>query len=200
MGKLLSTFIVGAVVILCPGVAGAQHFEVGGQVASVSGGEFDGSDTGYGGRLSWNPIALIGLEGEVTFYPGDYPDPVAFSAGRTEYFFGVTIGPKIGPVRPFLRARVGGLDLQAAPRPFACLAIYPPQLSCSLAAGETLTAYDIGGGLEVFPSGRLFLRVDVGDRILKYPGPATRPHGGMMTTDGFYGNEFRIAAGAGLRF
>jgi hypothetical protein len=67
-----------------------------------------------------------------------------------------------------------------------------------LASGRTLLAFDIGGGVEMFATPTTFVRVDVGDRVLKYPGPVfdnTRTR-----QDAFFSHDVRIAAGAGLRF
>ena len=95
MTKHLRILTVVMFVVASPHFLLAQRFQVGAQVSSVSAGEFDGADIGVGGRPSWNPIGLVGLGGEVTFYPGDYRDAVPYSAGRTEYFIGATLGPKL---------------------------------------------------------------------------------------------------------
>lgn len=203
MKRLLVVLL--AVIGLCvhPGAAlaqsGSARFEVGAQVVVARSGEFDETDLGVGGRVSWNPIGLLGLEGEVTVYPRDYPGDRAFSAGRTEALFGGTLGPRLNRVRPFALFRTGFLTMQRAPRPFACILIYPPPLSCLLAAGQTLTLFDLGGGVELFATPKTFLRVDIGDRIVKYPGPALRGDR-SSTTDRAYGHDLRIAAGGGLRF
>jgi len=82
--------------------------------------------------------------------------------------------------------------------PFPCVLIYPPPLSCALAAGDTLPAVDLGGGVEFATSERTFIRVDAGDRILKYGGPVLADR--AVSEDGFFSHDFRFAAGAGLRF
>ena len=53
-----------------PAAANAQqHFDVAAHVAVVRSSEFDDTDTGVGGRLAWHPVALVGAEAEMTFYP-----------------------------------------------------------------------------------------------------------------------------------
>jgi hypothetical protein len=187
---------------LCPAAAIAQsgdaRLELGVQLASVVSGEFDRSDTGFGGRLSWFPTHLVGVEGEISVYPGDFPDEPAFSRGRLEGLFGVTVGASVNRIRPFARLRPGFVTFREAPAPFACILIFPPPLACALAAGDTLFALDIGGGVEVFTTRRTFLRVDAGDRLLRYPGPVF--HDGRPEEDGFFGHDFRFAVGGGLRF
>jgi hypothetical protein len=83
--------------------------------------------------------------------------------------------------------------------PVVCILIFPPPLSCELAAGRTLFALDVGGGLELSTAGRTAIRFDAGDRILKYPGPSFRT-GGVVSQGDFYSHDFRFSAGAGVRF
>ena len=164
----------------------AARFEVGVQIVTVASGEFDGSDIGASGRVSWRPTPLIGAEAEMGFYAGDFPDRVPFSRGRVEGFFGVTAGPVLGRVRPFVKIRPGFFTFHEAPEPFPCILIFPPPLSCELGAGHTSFALDAGGGAEIQTTPRTFIRVDVGDRLMRYPR--------------FFGHDFRLAAGGGLRF
>ena len=51
----------------------------------------------------------------------------------------------------------------------------------------------------MFPNGRTFARVEIGDRVLKYPGPVLDDKGAVRS-DSFFSHDFRFAAGAGLRF
>jgi hypothetical protein len=180
-----------------PAAANAQqHFDVAAQVAVVRSSEFDDTDTGVGGRLAWHPVALVGAEAEMTFYPASFPDANGFSRRRIEGLFGVTVGPRLPRVRPFARLRPGFLSFRG--QPVVCILIFPPPLSCELAAGQTLFALDLGGGVELFPASRGVVRVDLGDRILKYPGPSFR--NGRATQDSFYSHDLRVSAGAGVRF
>ena len=81
------------------------------------------------------------------------------------------MGPRLNRVRPFVKAAAGFVSVGETPAVFACLAIFPPPLACALAGGDTLTAYEIGGGIEIDATTSSFIRVDVADRILSYPGP-----------------------------
>ena len=60
-------------------------------------------------------------------------------------------------------------------------------------------ALDIGGGGEVFTPRKTFLRVDIGDRLLKYPGPAL-DNNHTAHEEAYFGHDFRFAIGGGLRF
>lgn len=177
----------------------ANRFEIGAQVAGVNSGEFDSTDVGAGVRFSWHPITLLGADAEVDFYPRDFARSPVFSRSRIEGLFGITAGPRLGRVRPFAKLRPGFVVFREAPGPFVCIAIFPPPLSCTLGAGATLFALDVGGGLEYFPAGRLVIRIDLGDRLVKYPGPAL-DSSFTAQPGAFFGHDFRFAFGGGVRF
>jgi hypothetical protein len=187
--------------LLLPIVASAQdhRFDVSGQVV-FSTSEFETTDIGVGARAGWRPSALFGIEGELTVFPSDFPESAApISGSRVEALFGATFGPRIGRARLFGRVRPGLLRFGEAPAPIACILIFPPPLSCELAAGKTLFALDVGGGAEFDMTPRSFVRVDVGDRLVRYPDPVFRPEG-TAADDGFYGHDLRVAIGGGVRF
>lgn len=171
------------------------RFELGAQVSSAVWSEFDETDVGLGGRFAWLPTGIIGIEAEINVYPEEF----VFSSSRVEGLFGVTVGPRFDRVRPFAKLRSGFLNVGDAPRPFACILIYPPPLSCELASGRTLAAFDLGGGVEMSVTRRTFVRVEAGDRIVMYPGPVI-DRNRVVQDDSFFGHDFRFAAGAGLRF
>jgi hypothetical protein len=177
----------------------SERFQVGGELVIANSEQLDSTDVGIAGRASWHPWPLLGVEGELGFYPSDLPDETAISANRLEGLFGVTVGPRWQRVRPFARVRPGFLRVAEAPGPIACILIFPPPLSCTLAAGQTVPAIDVGGGVEVPASGRAFLRVDVGARLLRYPGPAI-DRDREAHADDFWGRDFRLGIGAGWRF
>ena len=189
--------VVALITLLLPALAGAQdRFDVGAHVAVARSSEFDDTDAGIGGRFSWHPAALIGVEAEMTVYPASFPNANGFSRSRIEGLFGVTAGPRLAAIRPFARLRPGFLTFRG--QSVVCILIFPPPLSCELARGRTLFALDLGGGVELFPASRAVIRVDAGDRILKYPGPSFR--NGRATQESFYSHDFRLSAGAGVRF
>ncbi|MEO7132854.1 MAG: hypothetical protein ABI024_01425 [Vicinamibacterales bacterium] len=185
--------------VLFPLPVSAQPFEASAHVAGSQWSEFDGTDLGFGGRLTWKPSSLIGVDADVTWYPSDFPDRIAFTRSRLEGVFGVTVGPRLNRVSPFAKAAAGFLRVGESPGAFACIAIFPPPLSCALAGGDTLPAYEIGGGLGIDATARTFIRADVTDRILKYPGP-TFDDDFEIREEGFFGHALRFTIGAGFRF
>jgi hypothetical protein len=197
----LATFVLILSLPLVAAPASAQsnpRFDASVHVTSARSGEFDTTTQGVGGRFGWHPVALLGVEAEVAFYPADWPDGRAFSSGQREALFGLTFGPRLGPVRPFVKVRPGVLRVAGSPGAFACILIFPPPLSCQLAAGDTLPVLDYGGGVEL-GGRRAFLRVDVGDRAVRYPGPSFSDDGNVH--DGtFWGHDLRLGLGVGVRF
>jgi hypothetical protein len=182
-----------------PAVASAQQhrFEVGAQVPVVNSGEFDDDDIGIGGRFSWHPSVLVGFEGEIDVYPRDFPaSHIPFARSRTEGLFGGTAGPVLGRWRPFARLRPGFVKYRRAP--IVCILIFPPPLECALASGRTLFALDVGGGVELFATGRTFVRVDAGARFLRYP--VAFDNNRVAHREPFFGHDLRVAFGGGMRF
>lgn len=143
---------------------------------------------------------MIGVDAELTWYPSDFePDGTPFSRRRFEGLFGATIGPRINGIRPFVKGSAGFLNVSPTGGAFACIAIFPPPLACVLAGGKTLPAYEIGAGVEADAGSRLFLRADVTDRMLKYPGPTLTPDF-ERRDEGFQGHALRVTVGAGVKF
>jgi hypothetical protein len=178
---------------------GSRRFDAGMQVTSAMSGQFDASDVGVGGRFAWHPVTPLAIEAEIDVYPNDFPDPRPFSRARVEGLFGVTAAIPFRGVRPFARLRPGFVAVHEAPAPFPCILIFPPPLACSLASGRTLLAVDVGGGVEIPAASRTFLRVDIGDRLVRYQGPVFDAN--RVVRDGsFISHDFRLGAGVGVRF
>jgi hypothetical protein len=186
--------LAAALLVMIPSAAAAQPpaFELGGQIAVIEVGEFDANDTGGGIRAAWRPQPLIGVEAEVNFFLSDFApggsNRPGISGSRIEALFGATVGPRVGAVRWFGRARPGLVRYGEAGGPIACILIFPPPLSCQLAAGQTLFAFDAGGGMEVDIGPRMLFRLDIGDRMVKYPEPND------------LGHDLRVGIGWAFRF
>ena len=162
-------------------------------------GQFDASDAGIGGRAGWQVTPLVGVEAESCIIPALFRRCPPSAAARLEGLFGATIGPRVGRVRPFARVRPGFLRVQEAPDPLVCITIFPPPLACELASGRTLTAFDLGGGVDVSVGERTFVRIDAGDRLVKYPGPVFDTDRNVHD-EAFFSHDLRVAVAGGLRF
>jgi hypothetical protein len=178
----------------------ADSFQVGAQLTVARSGQFESTELGIGGRVSWHPMTMLGVESEIDVYPADFPgDGVPFSAKRVEGLFGVTAGPRLARLRPFAKIRAGFLRYSPPTEGFACIAIFPPPLNCLMAAGGTRAIVDVGGGLDIFTGARTFVRVDAGDRMVRYPGPSL-VEGLALRDGGFVGHDLRFSFGVGRRF
>jgi len=177
-----------------------QRFALLGQFAGATSSEFSGADLGGGALFAWHAAEFLGAEAEMNFYPKNLTAKgrVPFSRSRVEALFGISAGPRLGRVRPFGAFHTGFVKFQSPPTPIACPAIFPPILSCVLAQGEAVLATYIGGGIEAFPMPHAVVRLDLGDRLMHYPG-ASIDASGAVHNMAFYMNEFRFVVGAGVR-
>jgi hypothetical protein len=198
----LSAIVLAVIVVLAGPVSAqssADTFQVGAQLTVARSGQFESTELGIGGRVSWHPIVMLGIESEIDLYPADFPsDTIPFSKARLEGLFGVTAGPRLARVRPFAKLRAGFLRYSPPTEGFACIAIFPPPLNCLMAAGGTRAIFDVGGGVEVFTGDRTFIRVDTGDRMVRYPGPSFVDGLRLRRDGGFLGHDFRVSFGGGL--
>ena len=192
--------LVACCLMAAAGSARAQSFDLGAHLVGSQWSEFTGTDRGVGARIGWNPVPQLGLEADVNWYPADFPAKrLAFSGNRLESIVAVTAGPRLDRLRPFVRLGAGLLRSSGAPGPFACIAIFPPPLNCLLAAGATMPVFELGGGLEFATTGATFLRIDAGDRMLRYPGP-TFTSAFALKDQGFFGHALKFTFGGGWRF
>ena len=99
--------IVSFVLILSSSSAYAQSFEVGGHFVLSQWSEFDGDDFGFGGRFTFKPMPLIGVDADLSWYPVNFLRGRTVSDNRFEGLFGVTVGPRIDRIRPFAKVAAG---------------------------------------------------------------------------------------------
>jgi hypothetical protein len=199
--RIAASFGIACLVVSAPVQTQSDErpFRLGAVIARVASAEFETTETGVGLQFVWQPTPLIGAELEVVVHPADLGGRPAFSSGHVETLFGVTVGRRIGRWRPFAKLRPGILRFWQAPEAFGCMAIFPSPVRCTLAIGRTVVAADVGGGVELLLRGTTFIRLDVGDRLLSFPGPV-RDSAGSVHEAGFFANDLRLAGTAGIRF
>lgn len=196
VGKLAVALALAALT----GGAAAQEarFEAGLEVPIVKLSQVDQADTGLGLRLGFDLSRSVALEAALGHFPGDLGDP-AFSGSRTQALLGLKLGRRGEQVGAFATLRGGVTSFSEAPEPFPCILIYPPPLTCRLAAGDTLPTLGFGGALEYYPSPRAVLRLEAGDQLLRYPGPVLDGEGQAREAD-FWDHDLRLTVGFGWRF
>jgi hypothetical protein len=179
--------------------ASAQLFEAGFNIATAQWSEFDGTDYGIGGRFTIKPLPFIGFDADLMWYPSDFPEEISFSSSRFEGLFGMTLGPQLGGLRPFLKGSYGFVNTTDAPNPFPCITIFPPPIHCAMAEGQSLPAFEFGGGLQFDLSSRGFMRVDISSRWLRYPGPSFDRDLEVHDRN-YWGARSRFTFGGGVKF
>lgn len=168
--------------------ARAQPFEAGGYVTTVEAPLGGGRQWGGGVRLGMQVAPWLVAEGELSRLGGDN----TITGAMTQLFGGVKVGGRSERFGLFAKLRPGlvrfGNEFLAPG--VVCIAVFPPPESCM--AERTNVALDVGTIVEVHPTRRTLLRVDVGSTQIWY-----RPRG-----DGESGRRgaFQLSVGAGLRF
>ena len=180
-------------------MAQTQGAEVGGHVDVLRLSELSTTDAGVGPDVVWRFSPLIAIDGSLTWYPSASTAGSSQHQQRTLGLAGVRAGVTAGTVDLFARARGGFLRFGSQPAT-VCILIFPPPLSCQLAAGYTAFAGDVGGGASValIPSGRLRASVGAGDLMVRYGFQALRPNG--ATTDSFISHNLLLTIGAAWQF
>lgn len=182
--------------------ASGTRLEIGGQATALRLSEFDFTDFGTGLDVERPVRRGLTIAGSLTVFPGDrqLSRPNEFlDRSRVLGLVGLRGGPRFGRVEPYAHARAGFLRFSGG-GPVACILIFPTPLACRLAAGYTTFTAEIGGGANIGlrSSGRLRLRLEASDLLVRYGLQATRRSG--ETTDGFVDHNPLITIGLGWRF
>lgn len=146
--------------------------------------DFDVTDNGVGGRVTFNLSDNIGVEGELNFFPQKRTNsltvsPLFVDSARTQGLFGVKSGLRSEKAGIFAKFRPGFVR-------FGESGVIPGQ-------SFTQFAMDIGGAFELYPSRSVALRFDVGDTIIRFGSNFTG-------ADSFYSNNLQISTGVAFRF
>lgn len=165
-----------------------QPFEAGAHVTTLDTSFGDGRQWGGGGRFGVQVAPWIVVEAEIARLGGGD----ARTGSLTQLFGGVKVGGRAERFGLFAKLRPGlarfGNDFLAPG--VVCIAVFPPPESCL--AERTNVAFDLGTVIEVYPTRRTLLRVDLGTTYIWY-----RPRGdGGSDRRG----AFQASIGAGFRF
>jgi len=139
---------------------------------------------GLGGRIGTHVVDLLWVEAEANAFPTDDP----LTGRKLQAFAGARLGNQSRLFGLFGKVRPGGMRFgKDFIRPgTVCVAIFPTPKSC-LASRKAL-ALDYGSVIEVYPSVRSIVRIDLGTTYLWYgsqgDGPRIRT-GNFQFTLGF---------------
>ncbi len=148
--------------------------------------DFGITDSGVGGRVTYNIADNIGIEGELNFFPqkrtNDIVPGLFVDSTRTQGLFGVKTGLRsekagiFGKFRPGF-VRFGESNIAGVP----------------LTPSITQFALDFGGVFELYPTRSVALRFDVGDTVIRFSNPT-------LVSSTFYSNNLQISTGVAFRF
>lgn len=131
---------------------------------------------GFGGRFGYNLTEDLAIEAELNFFPkaDSFSPPGAFNDGNLiEGLFGLKAGKRFEKAGIFGKARPGFLyaskgDLQPGPGSPCGQILTPPVGSrCFQTTSKNSFAFDLGGVVELYPTKRTLIRLDVGDTIVR---------------------------------
>jgi len=146
--------------------------------------DFSVTDSGVGGRVTFNLTDNVGIEGELNVFPQkrstSLTTPFLFvDSTRTQGLFGVKTGLRSEKAGIFGKFRPGFVR-------FGENAVIPGQ-------NFTQFAFDFGGVFELYPSRHVAFRVDLGDTIIRFGSNFT---GGSA----FNSNNLQVSTGVAFRF
>lgn len=168
--------------------ARAQAVEVGAHATHLDLGVFDTSAWGVGGRVGWEVLPLVTLDAEVNVFPQD-ADVVG---SVVQALGGIKLGGRNPTFGLFAKLRPGFVrfDRDFIQPGTACVAVFPTPRECL--ATRTNAALDFGSIVELYPTSRLIVRVDLGTTYIWYGS-----RGDARSRR--YGN-FQLGLGAAVRF
>lgn len=137
---------------------------------------------GFGGWLTWKFVDV-----GVNLFPDDHP----IIGRQTQVQAGVRGGVRNRVVGVFGRARPGIIHFSERffQPEIGCILIFPPLESCLIDA--TNLTLDLGGTIELYPSARSIIRIDIGDTLLRFA---------RGQLDAVWKHNLQVAGGGGVRF
>ncbi len=182
--------VVLAFIYLCSPALHAQNASAGASYTLLSLTYPDQIPNGIGGWVTWDVAdsgPTVGADVGINVFPENHP----IIGRQTQALAGVRGGIRVGRVGTFARMRPGLVHFSE--RFFApdvvCILIFPPPESCLIEA--TNAALDLGGTIEVYPTARSVVRIDVGDTLIRFA---------RGQQDAIWKHNFQLSAGAGVRF
>ena len=152
------------------------RYELGAQFSALRFDELDTTGLGIGGRFTYNISENVAVEGEINFFPDESVVTSGLLKGarleggrKLQGLFGVKAGMRrdkvgvFGKVRPgFVRFIRFSQDLPVcSPQPGR-----PCPRGPLMFISQTDFAIDLGGVVELYPSRRTVLRLDIGDTVI----------------------------------
>lgn len=197
------TFISATIVmLLLAATARAQtqtdehKFEVGAFYTAVNLEGFGEAVNGLGGRLGYNFNKYLALDAEASFFPETHLGNNQFGQ-KTQTFIGVKAGARSRYVGVFAKARPGVMFIGEVTSSFDCTS---SRLGETCRPNHNNFALDAGGVVELYPSSRTIIRVDVGDTIVRLRNANGLPVFGNPQVTNDITHNFQASIGFAYRF
>lgn len=172
------------------------------------------TETGFGGRFTYNLSDHVAVEAEGNFYPRDNAPGQTFGGFPAQAQFGAKVGKRFERFGVFAKARPGfvtysrvvqlvgtqqvtfTINPQTGATQTFTVGIFEPRR-------KTYFSADVGGVVELYPSRRVVTRFDLGDTIVRY---GRRDAQGFLLSQNILSvdpetkHNFQFSAGLGFRF
>jgi outer membrane protein with beta-barrel domain len=153
----------------------------------IGGPNLNSTDSGVGGRVTFNLNDNISVEGEYNVFPQDrinLGNLSSINSNKSQFLLGGKYGMRsekfgiFGKIRPgfvrFSQGDQGALNIVAA-------------------SSETLFALDIGGVFEIYPARNISFRFDIGNTLIRYSNPNVFPESSFQS-------NLQLGTGVAFRF
>jgi len=167
--------------------------EVGAHYTLLRFGEFDTTDSGVGGRLTFNLTNSFAVEGEFNFFPEKrrhFIEPFYINSQRYQGVFGAKYGVRKDKFGIFAKLRPGFIRFGEG--------LLDPSIQTLVEVPNTFKStefvLDWGGVFELYPSRHTVLRLDIGDTIIFF-GNST-----VSNNPSFTSHNVQLNMGFGFRF
>ena len=151
---------------------------------------------GLGGRFGYNFNRNFALDAEFSFFPETHLGNRQ-SGQKTQGFVGVKAGTRTNRVGVFAKARPGVMFIGEVTSGFNCR---DTSFGQTCRPSHNNLALDVGGVLELYPSSRTIVRLDVGDTIVRIRNATGGVLTGGPTTTSDTTHNFQFSVGFGYRF
>ncbi len=157
---------------------------------------------GYGTRISYNSSSLFAWEAESDFFPV----PSELDTQRGGRAFALLAGPKATwrwhRIGLFVKAQPGIMNFSNIVRDKTVLCNGMPCIYEFPGGHVTHFALELGGGVEINASRRMFFRIDVGELLLRYGDRSyhnTGDPGNLVLANGMIARSLLVTAGVSYR-
>jgi hypothetical protein len=184
------------------GLTDEHKFEIGAQFTVIGLQDFGDPVKGVGGRVGYNFNDHLALDAEANFFPETHLGNNQFGQ-KAQGFVGVKAGGRTKWAGVFAKVRPGVMSIGELTSGFDCSS-HTGFTECR--PNHNQFALDAGGVLELYPTARSIVRVDVGDTIVRIktggglPGTGLIGFSGTAQSSTKFTNNLQASIGFGYRF